>query len=56
MNHVAFNVPEERIEEYRERLEDSPLCPWVSPVVYHADTPSGFARRRSHPAVSWVSV
>ena len=34
----------------------SPLTGWVSPIVYHADTPMGFATGRDDPSVSWVSV
>lgn len=45
-----------RASRYRERLEKSPLCGWVSPVVYHADTPMGYATSRDDPNVTWVSV
>lgn len=37
MNHVAFNVPESRLKEYRRRLIASNMSPFVTPIVYHAD-------------------
>ena len=42
MNHVAFHVPEERFEEYRERLKAKGVT--VSPVLNHDDSPFGVAR------------
>ena len=48
--------PTTRPLRYRKRLLESDLTGWVSPVVYHADTPIGFAGSRDDPTVSWVSV
>ncbi len=42
MNHVAFHVPEERFEEYRERLVAKGVT--VSPILNHDDSPIGIAR------------
>ena len=36
MNHVAFDVPEERIEEYQERLAAAGVH--CTPVVNHDDS------------------
>ena len=33
MNHVAFDVPEEKIEEYQKKLEDAGIE--VTPVINH---------------------
>lgn len=41
MNHLAFNVPVEKIEEYREKLVSKGVQ--VTPVLHHADVPSGFS-------------
>ncbi len=56
MNHVAFNVPEAKLREYRKRLLASGLSPFVSPVVFHADTEAGVALHRDDPRVTWASV
>jgi catechol 2,3-dioxygenase-like lactoylglutathione lyase family enzyme len=40
LNHLAFNVPIEKIEEYREKLVAQGVE--VTPVMHHADVPSGF--------------
>ncbi|MBD2446271.1 VOC family protein [Nostoc sp. FACHB-152] len=40
LNHLAFNVPGEKIEEYREKLIAKGVQ--VTPVLHHADVPSGF--------------
>lgn len=37
MNHFAFNVPAEKIEEYRQRLVDKGVS--VSPVMRHDNSP-----------------
>lgn len=42
MNHVAFKVPLERIEEYRERLEAAGID--VSEVANHDDSEWGVSR------------
>jgi catechol 2,3-dioxygenase-like lactoylglutathione lyase family enzyme len=41
MNHVAFDVPAERFDEYRQRLIDKGIA--VSPVMNHDDSPLGVA-------------
>jgi len=48
MNHIAFNVPEERFLEYRARLKAKDVR--VSPVIDHDDSPDGVAREL-HPGV-----
>ena len=40
MNHLAFNVPPEKLEEYREKLAAKGVS--VTPILHHADVPSGF--------------
>ncbi|NWF60190.1 MAG: VOC family protein [Fischerella sp.] len=40
MNHLAFNVPVEKLEEYKEKLVAKGVE--VTPVMHHADVPSGF--------------
>jgi len=42
MNHVAFNVPEERFLEYRAKLKAKGVA--VSPIIDHDDSPAGVAR------------
>ncbi|MEE9278059.1 MAG: VOC family protein [Dehalococcoidia bacterium] len=37
MNHVAFDVPPERIEEYRRRLEEKGIR--ATPILNHDDSP-----------------
>jgi catechol 2,3-dioxygenase-like lactoylglutathione lyase family enzyme len=39
MNHVAFNVADERIEEFRKRLVERGIE--VTEIVNHDDTPTG---------------
>ena len=56
MNHLAFNVPEQKLTAYRKRLLKSAHCSFVSPVVFHADTKSGMAVRREDERVTWASV
>ena len=56
MNHVAFNVPEKKLKEYRKRLVHSKMCSFVSPIVYHADTKMGVAIDRKDTRVTWCSV
>ena len=48
MNHVAFNVPEERFLDYRAKLKAKGVR--VSPVIDHDDSPDGIAREL-HPGV-----
>ncbi|MBD2166572.1 VOC family protein [Calothrix membranacea FACHB-236] len=40
MNHLAFNVPLEKIAEYRDKLVAKGIE--VTPILNHADVPSGF--------------
>ena len=42
MNHLAFDVPLERFEEYRQKLIDAGVA--VSPVLDHDDSPDQVAR------------
>lgn len=37
MNHVAFDIPEDKIEEYQKRLEDAGVD--VTQVINHDDSP-----------------
>jgi len=39
MNHVAFDVPVEKFEEYRRKLQDKGVE--VSPILNHDDSPEG---------------
>src|SRR6516162_4047923 len=48
MNHVAFNVPEDRFLEYRAKLKAKGVR--VSPIIDHDDSESGVAREL-HPGV-----
>ena len=48
MNHVAFNVPEDRFLEYRAKLKAKGIR--VSPILDHDDSESGVAREL-HPGV-----
>ena len=48
MNHVAFNVPEERFLEYRAKLKAKGVK--VSPILDHDDSEFGVAREL-HPGV-----
>jgi len=41
LNHLAFNVPLEKVEEYREKLIAKGVQ--TTPVLHHADVPSGLA-------------
>lgn len=43
MNHVAFHVPPEKFDEYRQRLIDKGVE--VSPVLNHDDSPATVAPR-----------
>ena len=56
MNHVALNVPQDKIIEYRKRIMNSGLSGYVSPVVYHADVTSGYVGNSRDPRVNWRSV
>ena len=53
MNHVAFDVPEERFEEYVEKLRAKGLKP--TPIINHDDSPRGIAREM-YPGVFVRSV
>jgi catechol 2,3-dioxygenase-like lactoylglutathione lyase family enzyme len=54
MNHVAFSVPEDRLEDYRLRLEAAGV-PVLPMVVNHDDSEFGVARN-VHPGVFVRSV
>ena len=43
MNHLAFHVPEEKFDEYRQRLKDKGVR--VGPVLNHDDSPHQVAPR-----------
>ena len=53
MNHVALNVPEEKFDEYVEKLKEKGLNP--SPVLNHDDSAYQVAREL-HPGVFVRSV
>jgi catechol 2,3-dioxygenase-like lactoylglutathione lyase family enzyme len=53
MNHVAFAVPEEKIEEYRQRLVDAGVP--CSGVANHDDSEWGISKEM-HPGVFVRSV
>src|SRR6266496_1286123 len=53
MNHVAFNVPEERFLEYRAKLKGKGVR--VSPILDHDDSEMGVARE-FHPGVDRKST
>lgn len=40
MNHLAFNVPQEKLEEYRKKLTAKGVQ--VTPVLHHADVAAGY--------------
>jgi catechol 2,3-dioxygenase-like lactoylglutathione lyase family enzyme len=40
MNHLAFKIPVEKLEEYRDKLVAKGVQ--VTPVLHHADVPSGY--------------
>ncbi|MBP5972921.1 VOC family protein [Brasilonema sp. CT11] len=40
LNHLAFNVPFEKLQEYREKLIAKGVQV-ATPIVHHADVPSG---------------
>ena len=53
MNHVAFNVDPDEIEEMRERLLEAGIR--CTPILNHDDSPRGIARE-FHPGVFVRSV
>jgi catechol 2,3-dioxygenase-like lactoylglutathione lyase family enzyme len=53
MNHVAFDVPEDRFDEYYEKLKAKGLKP--TPIINHDDSPRQIAREL-HPGVFVRSV
>jgi catechol 2,3-dioxygenase-like lactoylglutathione lyase family enzyme len=55
MNHVAFEVPEEKLEEYRLKLEAAGVRTGPPMVVNHDDSPMGVARE-NHEGVFVRSV
>ncbi len=54
MNHLAFDVPADRIEEYRQRLIDKGVE--VTQVVNHANTLDGGHKRDYDPATDGGDV
>ena len=53
VNHVAFNVPEEKLFEYRKRIKKTGV--FVSPMLYHTDeTASGFDSKKDENT-TWMS-
>jgi len=53
VNHVAWNVPQDKLREYRHRVKKSGM--WCSPILYHTDeTESGFEESRSRDT-TWES-
>ncbi len=46
MNHIAFNVPEEKFLEYRDKLVNKGVT--VSPILDHDESEAGVAREL-HP-------
>ena len=55
MNHVAFNVPEEKLDEYRQRLVDAGVKVLPNMVVNHDDSPMGVSAE-NHDGVYFRSV
>ena len=55
MNHVAFNVPEEKLDEYRQRLVDAGVKVLPNMVVNHDDSPMGVSAE-NHEGVFFRSV
>lgn len=55
MNHVAFNVPEELLDEYRQRLVDAGVKVLPNMVVNHDDSPMGVSAEK-HDGVFVRSV
>lgn len=54
VNHVAFNVPFERLKEYRARVKQANVG-YVSPILYHSDVdPSGYSPAMDENT-TWVS-
>ncbi|MBI2765792.1 MAG: VOC family protein [Chloroflexi bacterium] len=54
MNHVAFDVPEEKFDEYVAKLQAKGLHP--SMVLNHDDSPRGIAPSKDTPGVFVRSV
>lgn len=53
VNHVAFNVPEGKLDEYRKRIKNTGV--FVSPILYHTDaTESGYAYKKDQNT-TWES-
>ena len=55
MNHVAFNVPEEKLDEYRQRLVAAGVKVLPNMVVNHDDSPMGVSAE-NHEGVFFRSV
>jgi len=45
VNHVAFNVPQDKLREYRSRVKEANVG-YVSPILFHSDAdPSGYSEK-----------
>lgn len=53
MNHLAFDVPEDKLEEYRERLKRNDIK--CTRVINHDDTPQQFSQEK-HAGVHTRSI
>ena len=54
VNHVAFNVPREKLHEYRDRVKQAHLG-FVTPILYHSDKDtSGYSPSRDEHTM-WES-
>jgi len=54
VNHVAFNVPVEKLRDIRKRVKSANVG-FVSPILYHSDVdPSGYSPQRDEHTV-WES-
>jgi catechol 2,3-dioxygenase-like lactoylglutathione lyase family enzyme len=49
MNHVAFSVPADKLEEYRDRLQAAGVA--TSDIANHDDSELGLAPSPDHPGV-----
>ena len=54
MNHVAFDVPAERFDDYRRKLREKGVQ--VTPIVNHADSLDGGAKPDYDPATDGGDV
>lgn len=45
MNHVAFNISLEHLQDYHQKFSDLGIP--TTPILHHADVPSGFVEQRN---------